>query len=83
MRQTVMALCLISIITLFNGCCPKPTPCPSIPQRCHVPYAELPIIDNTLCDDNNYSCIVVKTLSNYEALKAYAETLKTNSDVCR
>lgn len=81
--KMLISLCILLIITLFNSGCADKTICAPIPQKCHVPYTELPKIDNTLCDDNNYSCIVVKTLSNYEAMKAYADTLLSNSQVCR
>lgn len=80
--KTVMALCILSITIIFNGCAEK-TVCAPIPQKCRVPYTELPKINNSLCDDNNYSCITVKALSNYEAMKAYADTLLSNSQVCR
>jgi len=52
-------------------------------KPCHVPYTPLPIIDNTLCPAKDYKCIHDKDLKNYEAQKAYAETLKNNSEVCR
>lgn len=77
----VTMLCLSSIIILFSGCSQKE--CVPIPQKCVVPYTELPNIDNTLCNDNNYSCITAKALLNYEAMKAYADTLLSNSGACR
>lgn len=83
MRQTAIALCLISTTILFNACCPQPKQCPTIPQKCVVPYTELPTIDNQICDDKNYTCIVQKTLLNYENMKLYADKLRTNSEVCR
>lgn len=82
MRQTAIALCTILTITFFNGCAEK-TEIPIVPQKCKVPYTDLPIIDNRLCDDKNYTCIVKKTLLNYENMKLYAEKLRTNSEVCR
>lgn len=83
MRQTAIALCLLSTITLFNSGCAEKSEIPIIPQKCKVPYTELPIIDNKLCDDNNYTCITQKALINYENMKLYADKLRTNSEVCR
>jgi hypothetical protein len=81
--QHVMMLFAILTITLFNGCCPQPKPCPIIPQRCIVPITDEPVIDNLKCVDGNYSCIISKALLNYEAMKAYAKELKINGEVCR
>lgn len=78
-----MMLCAISTAILFSGCCPKPNACPPIPQKCVVPYTEEPVIDNTKCDDSNYSCIASKALLNYEAMKNYAKMLQINSEVCK
>lgn len=81
MRHVAIVCSLLTIILFNNGCAEKE--CIPVPQKCVVPYTQLPSIDNTLCDDNNYSCIAIKALTNYEAMKAYAETLLTNSQVCR
>lgn len=80
--KMLISLCILSITIIFNGCAEK-TICAPIPQKCRVPYTELPKIDNTLCDDQNYSCITQKVLLNYEAMKEYADTLLSNSQVCR
>ena len=74
-------LCSLLIITIINtGCCPKQPP---IHQKCIVPDADEPIIDRAKCDDRDYGCIIAKALSNYESMKAYAETLKINSETCK
>ena len=83
MRQTAIVLCLISITLLFEGCCPTPKPCPAVPQRCHVPYAPMADINNTLCDDADFKCITTRVLLNYEAKKNEADTLRVNSSVCQ
>lgn len=80
MRRAMM-LCLILITISIEGCAPKP--CPSVPQKCRVPYTELPEIDNTICPEKDYKCIHDKGLKNYEAQKKYADTLRNNSEVCR
>ena len=82
MRVAILLWFTLTVL-FFNGCCPEPKPCPSIPQKCRVPYTSLPDINNTICDDTDYSCITIKALSNYEAMKAYADTLLSNSAVCR
>lgn len=80
MRLALM-LCSILIITVTNqGCCPE---CPTVPQKCIVPHTDEPSIDYSLCDDNNFSCIGSKALVNYESMKAYANKLKSNSEVCK
>lgn len=83
MKQTVIVLWLISIILLFEGCCPTPKPCPAIPQRCKVPYTPMADVNNTLCDDTDFKCITVKALSNFEAKRNEADTLRVNSSVCQ
>jgi hypothetical protein len=81
--KVVLMLSTTLTILLFDGCCPKPTPCPVIPMRCVVPYTPLPDINNTLCEDTDFKCISAKVLTNYESVKEYADTLKSNSEVCK
>ena len=78
----VMIPLMLSTIILFDGCA-KPCFNAPIPQRCVIPYTELPIIDNTPCGVGEYKCIYYKTLKNYEAQKEYGERLKSNSEVCK
>lgn len=77
----VMILSMFLIAIGISGCS-SAQPVVSVPQRCIVPYTPEPVIDNTLCA-GNVKCVHDKVLKNYEAMKAYAEELKNNSEVCR
>ena len=81
--QHVMMLLAILITITFSGCSEKECKPVLVPQKCKVPTTPEPTIDYEPCDDNNYSCIVSKSLKNYEAQKNYAKELKINSEVCR
>ena len=83
MLRTAIALCLLSITLIFNGCCHTPKPCPVVPQKCVIPYTPYADINNTLCSGTDFKCITIKALSNYEAKKQEADLLRSNSEVCR
>lgn len=80
MRHVTMLLAILTL-TIFSGCAQKE--CVAIPQKCVVPTTPEPTIDYEPCADNDYGCIVSKSLKNYEAQKNYAKELKINSEVCR
>lgn len=82
--QHATMLCSILIAIAISGCGsiePK-VEYVYVPQKCVVPETQEPIISNKSCEID-YNCTVVKVLSNYEAMKAYAESLKANSEVCK
>lgn len=82
MRHVQMLLA-ISTAIIFNGCAHKECKPVLIPQKCIVPTAQEPEIDNTPCAQNEYLCVVGKALRNYEAQKSYAKELKSNNEVCK
>lgn len=83
--QHVIALLVILITMLISGCstCEQSIEHVYVPQKCVVPETEEPILNNAKCDKLDYNCAVVKVLSNYEAMKRYAELLKYNSEACK
>jgi len=81
--QLALTLCAILTLTLFSGCTQKECKPILVPQRCTIPTTPEPTIDNTLCEENNYSCMIAKALKNYESQKSYARELRVNSEVCR
>lgn len=81
MRHAATVL-LILTVTIFSGCSQECKPV-LVPQKCVVPQTPEPTIDYEPCADNDYGCIVSKSLKNYEAQKNYARELKINSEVCR
>lgn len=78
-----MTLCFILTLTLFSGCTQKECNPVLIPQKCTVPNTPEPMVENTLCEERDYPCIVAKALRNYETQKSYARELKINSESCR
>lgn len=78
-HATILSMLLIAIN--ISGCSSTKQTVP-VPQRCVVPYTPEPVIDNAPCA-GNVKCVHDKVLKNYEAMKAYAEELKNNSEVCR
>ena len=82
MQHAKMLLVILTLIT-FSGCTQKECKPVLVLQKCVVPQTTEPTIDYEPCADNNYGCIVSKSLRNYEAQKNYAKELKINSEVCQ
>lgn len=84
MQRVVMLLVIsITIIINFEGCADKECKPVLIPQKCVVPHVLEPLLDQTVCKDTDYACIVSKAMRNYEIQKHYAIELEVNSRFCQ
>lgn len=78
MRQSVILLLVCSVLISFSGCADK---CAPVVQKCIVPDVPYPEINSTIISDINLSSR--RALKNYEAMKAYAESLRVSLEACR
>jgi hypothetical protein len=81
-NKIATALCSILTVITFNACSSKEE-CKPIIIKCTIPATKYPDINNTRCAENDYKCVVSKTLMNYETMKEYALTLRANEEICK
>jgi len=77
MKAVKMSL-IVSIIILFSGC----AECKPQLDRCTTPNVERPIVNNKSCNGEQ-RCVFEKTMTNYELMVKYADSLLDANRVCK